>query len=120
MATYNTFSDVTNTTVPGGTDVIVVLGGAEVNDGFGGVFERNTTTPKSGTFLQDLAGDWFRKVTEESTRVNIYTPSTVPNASTAGKGAIIYVDDGSGNGLLLYSDGTDWLRASISGTANIF
>jgi hypothetical protein len=44
-------------------------------------------------------------------RVGTYTTATLPSASTAGAGAIIYVSDHEGGTILGFSDGTNWRRS---------
>lgn len=44
-------------------------------------------------------------------RVGTYTVATLPSASTAGAGTIVYVSNGAaGSPVLAFSDGTNWLR----------
>lgn len=43
-------------------------------------------------------------------KVGTYTVATVPSASTAGAGAMIYVSDETGGAVIAFSDGTDWRR----------
>ncbi|WP_075995610.1 DUF2793 domain-containing protein [Salaquimonas pukyongi] len=45
-------------------------------------------------------------------RVGAYTVSTVPNPSTCGAGAIIYVSDETGGAVLAFSDGANWRRTT--------
>lgn len=45
-------------------------------------------------------------------KANSYTLSTLPSASTAGAGAIIYVSNATGGGVPCFSDGTNWLRTT--------
>lgn len=43
-------------------------------------------------------------------RVGSYTVATVPSATSAGAGAMIYVSDESGGAVMAFSDGTNWRR----------
>ena len=45
-------------------------------------------------------------------RVGSYTLSELPNASEVGAGTIAYASDATGGPQLVYSDGSDWRRAS--------
>jgi hypothetical protein len=45
-------------------------------------------------------------------RPGSYTVATVPSASTAGAGAMIYVSDEVGGGVPAFSDGTNWRRVT--------
>lgn len=45
-------------------------------------------------------------------RIGSYTVGTVPSASTAGAGSMIYVSDETGGAIPAFSDGTDWRRVS--------
>jgi len=46
-----------------------------------------------------------------SVRVGTYTVETLPSASTAGAGAIIYVTNDIGGTILGFSDGSNWRRS---------
>jgi len=70
-----------------------------------GHFGLGTTTP--GERL-DVAGN---VKASGFVRVGTYTTATLPSASTAGAGAIIYVSDHEGGTILGFSDGTNWRRS---------
>lgn len=58
-------------------------------------------------------------------KVPTYTVATLPSASSAGAGTILYASDalkaaettGLGTGNLVFSDGTNWIRVDTGATA---
>lgn len=48
-------------------------------------------------------------------KLHKYTVATVPNATKAGGGAMLFVSNGAaGNPIIAYSDGTNWLRVDTA------
>jgi hypothetical protein len=47
-------------------------------------------------------------------RIPAFTPATIPNAASAGAGAIVYVVNATGDPGLAFSDGSAWRR--VGGT----
>lgn len=58
-------------------------------------------------------------------QVPTYTVATLPSASSAGAGTVLYASDalkasettGNGTGNLVFSDGTNWIRVDTGATA---
>lgn len=58
-------------------------------------------------------------------KVPTYTVATLPSASSAGAGTVLYASDalkasetaGNGTGNLVFSDGSNWIRVDTGATA---
>lgn len=67
----------------------------------------------AGTFtLTNSAGGAASLATAGWFKTGSYTVAGVPSASTAGAGAMIYVSNETGGGVLAFSDGTNWRRST--------
>lgn len=69
------------------------------------------TVPSSLTATTSITATTFVAATTWA-KVGSYTVATLPSASTAGAGAMIFVTDDVGGATLAYSDATDWRRVA--------
>lgn len=70
----------------------------------------NTIVIGDGQGNQRLTMDASAAVFTRAVRVPTYTVATLPSASGAGAGAIIYVSNETGGATTAFSDGTNWRR----------